>query len=140
MLSNHCSGLPVSFRFKFDDINTIPSSVISRLSPMSIGGNNDGGTRQEASPAITTVVALEIARDSAEGAQDPTVKNILETALADIWRKIQAHPTSYVMTRDEFAVFNYFQDRFAGQELAAAARRRYWDRLELTNGSRDSSN
>jgi hypothetical protein len=107
---------------------------------MSIGGNNDGGTRQEASPAITTVVALEIARDSAEGAQDLTVKNILETALADIWRKIQAHPTSYVMTRDEFAVFNYFQDRFAGQELAAAARRRYWDRLELTNGSRDSSN
>jgi hypothetical protein len=92
-----------------------------------MGGNNDGGTRQEASPAITTVVALEIARDSAEGAQDPTVKNILETALADIWQKIQAHPTSYVMTRDEFAVFNYFQDRFAGQELAAAARKRYWD-------------
>jgi hypothetical protein len=99
-------------------------------------GRSNGGTRTQPSPAITTVVqALEIARDSPEGARDPAVVNILETALTDIWRKIEAHPTSYVMTRDEFAVFNYFQDRFAGQELATAARKRYWDRLELQNGN-----
>ncbi|KAE9377814.1 hypothetical protein N431DRAFT_434975 [Stipitochalara longipes BDJ] len=136
MPGNYISDLPVSMPLKFNDINTIsiPSHTTLSLS-MSMGGSN-GGTRTQPSPAITTVAqALEIARDSPEGARDPTVVNILETALTDIWRKIEAHPTSYVMTRDEFAVFNYFQDRFAGQELAAAARKRYWDRLELRNGN-----
>jgi len=97
---------------------------------MSMGGN-DGGARQLSSRACTTVAqALEIARDSPEGAQDPTVADILETALREIWAKIEAQPSSYVMTRDEFAVFNYFQRRFEGHELAAAARKRYWDHLE----------
>jgi hypothetical protein len=99
-----------------------------------MGGNN-GGTRQEPSPRGTSVAqALEIARDSAEGAQDPAVARILETALAEIWGKIQAQPTSYVMTRDEFAVFNYFQERFEGEELAVSARKRYWDYLQVING------
>ena len=96
---------------------------------------NNGGKRQASSPVITTVAhALEIARDSPEGAQDPTVVRLLETKLADIWRKIQARPNSYVMTRDEFAVFNYFQHRFTGHELATAARRRYWEYLEVPKG------
>jgi len=136
MPGNYIADLPVSMPLKFNDINTIfiPSHTTLSLS-MSMGGSN-GGTRTQPSPAITTVAqALETARDSPEGARDPTVVNILETALTEIWRKIEAHPTSYVMTRDEFAVFNYFQERFAGQELAAAARKRYWDRLEVRNGN-----
>jgi hypothetical protein len=100
---------------------------------MSMGTNN-GSTRTQPSPAAVNVSqALEIARDSPEGPRDPTVINVLETALSDIWGKIEAQPTSYVMTRDEFAVFNYFQERFAGHALAAAARKRYWDHLELQN-------
>jgi len=98
-------------------------------------GVSNGAAGQQPSPAITTITqALEFARDSPEGAQDPVVATILETAVADIWRKIEAQPTSYVMTRDEFAVFNYFQDRFAGQQLATAARKRYWDHVQLQNG------
>ncbi len=134
---NYISDLPVSFPLKLNDIDTIiiPSHTTLPLSPVTMGGRN-GGTRQQSSPAITTVTeALEFARDSPEGARDPTVINILETALTNTWRKIEAQPTSYVMTRDEFAVFNYFQDRFVGQELATAARKRYWDHLELQNGS-----
>jgi hypothetical protein len=102
-----------------------------------MGGNNYGGTGQTAGGSTVTSVAqaLEIARDSPEGAQDSTVVSILESAIAEIWRKIQAQPTSYVMTRDEFAVFNYFQDRFAGQQLATEARKRYWDHLHLSNGN-----
>lgn len=100
---------------------------------MSNTDSNHGAVRHQ---AITTVAqALEAARDSPEGAQDPTVVRILEAALTEIWRRIEAQPASYVMTRDEFAVFNYFQGRFAGQQLAVAARRRYWDHLELTNGA-----
>ncbi|RYP73468.1 hypothetical protein DL770_007761 [Monosporascus sp. CRB-9-2] len=73
--------------------------------------------------------ALEVARDSPEGSQDPKVCNILDTALAQIWAKLQAQPDTYVMTRDEFAVFNFFQHRFIGNELAVAARKRYWDNV-----------
>ncbi|KAH7326037.1 hypothetical protein B0I35DRAFT_474741 [Stachybotrys elegans] len=71
--------------------------------------------------------ALEIARESPDGAQDPTVSKILEQALSNIWAKVQAQPSSYVMTRDEFAVFNFFQNRFTGNATAIMARRRYWD-------------
>ena len=101
---------------------------------MNMGGNHRG-TRQEPSPAVTSVAqALEIARDSPEGAQDPAVVRILEAALSEIWAKIQARPTSYIMTRDEFAVFNYYQSRFEGQPLASSARKRYWDYLRVNNG------
>lgn len=75
----------------------------------------------------TVAEALEIARESPDGAQDPTVSSILEGALARIWGKVQAQPNSYVMTRDEFAVFNFFQSRFIGNKVAIAARKRYWD-------------
>ena len=71
--------------------------------------------------------ALEIARESPNGANDPTVSKILERALAAIWGKVQAQPESYVMSRDEFAVFNFFQYRFKGDETAVSARKRYWD-------------
>lgn len=131
------SDLPLSFSRKFHvDPIVIPSPAIPSLSSMSADGNN-GGTRARASPAgvATAAQALEVARDSEEGARDPNIINILESAVRETWAKIQAQPASYVMTRDEFAIFNYFQDRFAGQGLAVAARRRFWDSLELTNGA-----
>ncbi|ATY62682.1 hypothetical protein CCM_00941 [Cordyceps militaris CM01] len=71
--------------------------------------------------------ALEIARESPAGASDPTVSKILDQAIAHIWKKIQAKPNDYVMTRDEFSVFNYFQHRFAGDKTAIAARARFWN-------------
>ncbi|KAI0012551.1 hypothetical protein F4779DRAFT_40404 [Xylariaceae sp. FL0662B] len=79
-------------------------------------------------PVITNDVmyALEIARESPEGAQSPLVMTILNTALDEIWMKILLH-RNYIMTRDEFAVFNYFQHRFVDNKLAVAARKRYWD-------------
>ncbi|TWU70794.1 hypothetical protein ED733_000523 [Metarhizium rileyi] len=71
--------------------------------------------------------ALEIARESPDGASDPTVSKILENALSQAWAKVEAHPSSYVMSRDEFAVFNFFQHRFIGDKDAVEARKRYWD-------------
>ena len=136
MTSIYHSDLP--FSYSFDQINN--GSILFRklpaltLSSMSMGGNN-GGTRQEPPPGNSFVTqALEIARDSPEGAQDPDVARVLETALSEIWGKIQTQPNSYVMTRDEFAVFNYFQARFEGHELAVSARRRYWDYQQKADG------
>ncbi|EFY90117.1 hypothetical protein MAC_03875 [Metarhizium acridum CQMa 102] len=79
------------------------------------------------SPDAAVAQALEIARESPDGASDPTVSKILEGALSQIWGKVQAEPNSYVMTRDEFAVFNFFQHRFIGDNDAVEARKRYWD-------------
>jgi hypothetical protein len=75
--------------------------------------------------------ALEIARESPDGASDPTVSTILEQALAQIWHKVETQPDSYIMSRDEFAVFNFFQHRFDGSKLAVTARKRYWDHTRV---------
>lgn len=71
--------------------------------------------------------ALEIARESQDGALDPTISNILESALSQIWARTTAQPALYVMSREEFAIFNYFQHRFVGSTVAQDARTRYWD-------------
>ena len=56
-------------------------------------------------PAVTT---LDIAQSSSEGAESTTICVILEQALSSTWAKIITQPNAYVMTRDEFAVFNHF--------------------------------
>ncbi|KAJ4415468.1 hypothetical protein N0V82_007339 [Gnomoniopsis sp. IMI 355080] len=71
--------------------------------------------------------ALEIARDSYDGARDPIVSGILESALSQIWDRVMENPESYVMTTGEFAVFNFYQHRFMGNKIAIAARARFWN-------------
>ncbi|KAK3370316.1 hypothetical protein B0H63DRAFT_528041 [Podospora didyma] len=71
--------------------------------------------------------ALDMARDDEEAECNAKINAILNTALGQIWAKVEAHPDSYMMTRDEFAVFNFFQSRFVGNPVAIAARRRFWD-------------
>ena len=129
MFSPHRSDLPLWF-LRYSPLFNLLLRTLALLTPMNMVGNN-GSSRQPSS----VTEALEIARDSEEGARDPAVKNILETALAAIWAKIEARPTSFVMNREEFAVFNFFQHRFEGLQLAASARKRYWDSLESTNGA-----
>ncbi|KAI5860786.1 hypothetical protein GGS23DRAFT_578879 [Durotheca rogersii] len=74
---------------------------------------------------------LEIARDSNEAYGFPEVKLTLERAIGQIWGRIASMPNSYVMSPTEFAVFNFFQHRFVGDQIAAAARARYWDYREM---------
>lgn len=71
--------------------------------------------------------ALEVARDSVDGARDPIVSGILESALSQLWDRVMSSPEGYVMTTGEFAVFNFYQHRFLGNKVAVAARRRFWD-------------
>ncbi|KAH6665896.1 hypothetical protein F5X68DRAFT_55564 [Plectosphaerella plurivora] len=119
----------------YSPLNILSSSRSS--SDLSIFATMALGTGTNCSPppsklqaqASNVTQALEIARDSVDGASDPTVRNILENALAQVWAQITAAPDSYVMTRDEFAVFNYFQHRFTADEVAQRARKRYWDNM-----------
>ncbi|EKD16618.1 hypothetical protein MBM_05087 [Drepanopeziza brunnea f. sp. 'multigermtubi' MB_m1] len=141
MLFRNNAGLLPSFPFKLpahtiNPISTPGAQAISFLSMSNDGGIDNGDAKPQSASASIVAQALEFARDSPEGAQDPTVVTVLGTALTEIWRKIEAQPASYVMTRDEFAVFNYFQDLFIGDQLAIAAKRRYWDHLQqLSNGA-----
>ncbi|KAI0891360.1 hypothetical protein F4806DRAFT_501085 [Annulohypoxylon nitens] len=72
---------------------------------------------------------LDAAREGSD-LSEPGLKEVLEQALCDVWTKIIANPETYVMTRDEFAVFNYFQhlqlDNDA-KEIGRMARKNYWD-------------
>jgi hypothetical protein len=88
-----------------------------------MGGNGSSGS----SRPLTIQAALARARDPNQE-EDPTVTAFLEAVLADIWRKLRAEPDTYILTQDEFAVFNFFRDRYDTDEIAIAAIGRYWDR------------
>lgn len=77
-------------------------------------------------PAVTEA-ALQVARETPAGLSDPVVQTILEVDLVIIWTRILAQPATYVMSRTEFGVFNFFQHLFVGLPEARAARKRYWD-------------
>ncbi|KAI0412653.1 hypothetical protein F5X98DRAFT_379518 [Xylaria grammica] len=77
------------------------------------------------------IEALEIARDSPEAASHGVIRDLLELALEGIWHRILADDR-YVMSRDEFAIFNFFQGRFRNSAVAMAARKRYWDNLSVS--------
>ncbi|KAK2000287.1 hypothetical protein LX36DRAFT_572552 [Colletotrichum falcatum] len=103
------------------------SSLASTMGHSLHVGNTSSVTPASVKDASSVAQALEIARESPDGASDPTVSSILESAISQIWAKVAAQPESYVLNRDEFAVFNYFQHRFTGNKIAMAARKRYWD-------------
>ena len=79
---------------------------------------------------LTVSRALDIARNREDGESNPAVTEVLEAAIAGIWTRIQAQPNSYILSKEEFAVFNYFRNRFAGSDLAQKAIGRFWNHLQ----------
>ncbi|KAK5163748.1 uncharacterized protein LTR77_010421 [Saxophila tyrrhenica] len=69
---------------------------------------------------LTYQRAIDIARNT-EGELDPTVNNYLEGAITDIWNRVNEQQSTYVLTKDEFAVFNYYIRRFEGSPIAEQA-------------------
>jgi hypothetical protein len=72
--------------------------------------------------------ALDRARNSDH--VDPQTSAVLETAIGKLWTKIQAEPNSYIMSRDEFALFNYFRLRFRESPVAQTAVERFWNNFQ----------
>ncbi|KAH8425679.1 hypothetical protein N8T08_000243 [Aspergillus melleus] len=83
--------------------------------------------------------ALEHARDCEDGNIDRQTSDILEAAITDLWRRVQNQPDSYVLSRDEFALFNYFLRRFNGSPVARRAVERFWNNYQGTGSSVDGS-
>ncbi|KAJ5160630.1 uncharacterized protein N7482_007634 [Penicillium canariense] len=74
--------------------------------------------------------ALEQARNCEDGAVDPQTTAILEAAITELWTRIQADPDNYVLSRDEFALFNYFLERYRGSTVAQRAVARFWNNYQ----------
>jgi len=82
--------------------------------------------------------ALETARDSADGRIEPKANALLESAIADLRRKLEAQPDSYVLSGDEFALFNFyrrskFNDSPSAQKIAQKATERFWNNYRQTS-------
>ena len=78
----------------------------------------------------------EIARNlqlvrNAEASQVPQSAIVaLETALGQLWARLRAHPDTYLMNDDEFALFNFYRSRNKSEQDAIIdknATARYWD-------------
>jgi hypothetical protein len=78
--------------------------------------------------------ALDIARNT-EGDLDHSVEKYLEDQLADVWIRLESRPNTYVLSKDEFAIFNYFVGRYQDSEVAEKAIARFWSSYQDTNSS-----
>lgn len=79
---------------------------------------------------LTPAKALEIAKNCEDGSVPPSVTAVLERAVSDLWRRIQTQPTTYVMNKEEFVVFNYYRSRFANVAIAQQAVARFWNNFQ----------
>lgn len=90
-----------------------------------MGGNNPtSSSGVDGVGQLTYQRAIDIARNT-EGDLDPSVTTYLEEAVTEISNKLNSYPDSYVLSKDEFAVFNYYRQRFSG-DIAERAVDRYW--------------
>jgi len=69
--------------------------------------------------------ALWLARNSEEDV-DSKITNFLEDQVKAVWRRLQAKPNTYIMDRDEFALFNFYIYRFRESEITEKAIDRFW--------------
>ncbi|KAF5624728.1 uncharacterized protein FTJAE_10177 [Fusarium tjaetaba] len=97
--------------------------------------SSPSSSKRVASRQEVIAQSLEIARETPDGASYPLIRDILESALEEIWTRVQDQPDSYIMTKDEFAVFSFFMDRFVGDKMAIAARKRYWKAIMSIDSS-----
>ncbi|KAF1987966.1 hypothetical protein K402DRAFT_419825 [Aulographum hederae CBS 113979] len=89
---------------------------------MMMGGNSPAG----AGGHWSIQRALDIVRNC-EGYVDPSVYDFLDRAVRDVWARLQAAPDTYILNRDEFALFNYYRDRFPNSDITQRAIRRFWE-------------
>ena len=79
---------------------------------------------------ISATKALELVRNSETGEVHPGVNAVLEKYIRQLWARIQDNSDSYVMSKEEFAVFNYFQDRYKNNDIARRAVARFWNNFK----------
>lgn len=79
--------------------------------------------------------AIDIVKHKRHGDIDPAVTTFLERTIDAIWQRVKAQPSTYLFTRDEFAVFTLYRDRFGGNEIAQQAVRRFWEHQDASEAA-----
>lgn len=80
---------------------------------------------------------LQLVRNSDASQVPESAIVALENALSQIWALLRAYPDTYLMSDDEFAVFNFYRSRYEqGQDaiINKDATARYWDNRQGKNG------
>ncbi|KAI1453695.1 hypothetical protein F4805DRAFT_442517 [Annulohypoxylon moriforme] len=88
--------------------------------------------RRQPTLTLSVLEILEAAREGSDTTFSPELELVLKRALRDVWEKILDSSGNYVMTRDEFALFNFFQHLKLdeeGTEIARRARQHYWNNV-----------
>lgn len=99
---------------------------------MASSSSNAGGT------SSALFQTLELVRNSEEGQAPASAVAMLERVIGELWQRILALPDSYLMSGDEFAVFNYYRARFsqgADEAIAKKATDRFWHNHRSVDGS-----
>lgn len=55
------------------------------------------------------------------------VTRFLGQKLDQIWNRVRAQPATYMLTKEEFAVFDYHRDIFGENEIVQQALQRFWE-------------
>lgn len=87
---------------------------------------NTGGTQKIYIHELTIQKALDIARNT----YDPLnriINHFLEHNWQQIWERLIAEPDTYLLTKDEFALFNFYRNKVSSHSLIVAAVGRFWD-------------
>ena len=106
----------------------------SRIPSVGMGNGSD----PNGVGVLTLQRALDVARNS-EGSLDPAIATYLERELASTWARILQQPESYLMSKDELSLFNYYRARFERNPRDAAISRaaieRFWRTYHASNGA-----
>jgi len=70
--------------------------------------------------------ALDVARNDEHGVEHQT-EDLLIRAFCYIWLRLEAFPNTYILNKDEFALFNFYRDRIPPSNLGQQAVKRFWD-------------
>lgn len=83
-----------------------------------------------ATTQMTLAKGLEIVKTQDSVPQ--AISAWLESELTKLWERIRAHPETYIMTKDEFALFNYYRSRYKENSVAQLAVMRFWNQYKRT--------
>ncbi|THY31603.1 hypothetical protein D6D01_02852 [Aureobasidium pullulans] len=149
--------IPLFLEYHFicqDTIALMAIQIASLPSPIMFASNTSPRTRQystsSSSSSSTSMAqrdsmdigdsgvldiqrALDIARNT-EGDLDHFVAKYLEEQLTGVWNRLESRPDSYVLSKDEFAIFNFFVGRYQESAVAEKAIARFWSSYQ-DNGS-----
>ena len=76
---------------------------------------------------FTVPEAINIVKQHRHGEIDPDVTSVLARTANDIWQRLKAQPSTYVLTKEEFAVFTYCRGVFGDDEIVQQAIARFWN-------------